>query len=173
MPYEGEFAQHQSIRRLVQSDKVKQLLGGYEVRKTSTSDDLLETLVNVEIPASDWQPKLVVAVDGSYLPVPIQNGFPGAEAAYVTIASVLIDVAKIRELDKARPINPVEFRKTQQAESIDCALPGCNIISTGESSAASSLRKSVYDVFQDKKVFSDSETLLDTYEALLVYQGSR
>ncbi len=170
MPYEGEYAQHQSIRRLTQSDKVKQLLGGYRVNELSSTADHLKELALVDIVPGDWLPEWVMAVDGSYLPVTIENGFPGAEAAYVTVASVLINVAKIRELDKARPVNPTEFRKSQEAESIDSALPGCNVITQGQMSAVCSLRRALYDTFQDKRVFNDGESLLETYEALLQYK---
>ena len=96
--------------------------------------------------------------------------FPGAEASYVTVASVILDVAKIEKLDRERPVNPKEFRATEKAESIDCALPGCNIITDGENSAKASLRKSIFEVFGSVRMSSEGESLLDTYEALLKYK---
>lgn len=170
MPYEGEFAQHQSIRRLTQSEKVKQLLGGYRVSELTSSADHLNELTQVDLDSTGWLPEWVMAVDGSYLPITIENGFPGAEAAYVTVASVLINVAKIRELDKSRPVNPLEFRKSQEAESIDSALPGCNVITAGQPSAVCSMRKALFSTFEDKRVFTECESLLETYEALLEYK---
>ena len=170
MPYEGEFAQNQSLRRLVQSDKVKQMLGSYRVRQQGPPTPDQATLTCITPPQSDWKPDWVLAVDGSYLPVTIENGFPGAEAAYVTVASVMIDVAKLRDLDKARPIDPVAYRKTRDAESVDGALPGCNVICNDQDSAPASMRQALYEVFRDKRVFGDGESLLDTYHALLAYK---
>ena len=54
----------------------------------------------------EWQPEWVLAVDGSHQEEPVRNGYPGAEIGYVTIAAVLMDIAKIKELDSQRPINP-------------------------------------------------------------------
>jgi hypothetical protein len=115
-------------------------------------------------------PHYVVAVDGSYAPVTIRNGFPGAEAAYVTVASVLLDIAKTQHLDRHRPVDPREFRTTEQAESIDSALPGCNVVYEGDRCASDSLRRAVYRVFESVRMSADGESLLDTYEALLAYK---
>ncbi len=170
MPYEGEFAQHKSLQRLVNNTKVRQLLGSFEVRETVSQAELLTALNCITLPLGEWKPDWVIAIDGSYAIVPIQNGFPGAEAAYVTVASVMIDVEKLRDLDKYRPVSPVEFRKTRDAETIDAALPGCNVVCGGFESASASLRHTLYDVFQDKRVFGEGETLLETYEALLAHK---
>jgi hypothetical protein len=102
--------------------------------------------------------------------IAIKNGFPGAEASYITVACVIVDIAKLDQLDRNRPVNPKEFRQTEKAESIDCALPGCNIITQDTNTAEASLRKSIFEVFESVRIFSDGESLLDTYEALLEYK---
>lgn len=170
MPYEGEFAQYKPLRRLVESERVKKLLGGYRVQSSTELANALEILKPLQIQPSDWMPTWIIGIDGSHAEVDIKNGFPGAEASYITIASVLLNVEKIRELDQRRPVNPVEFRATEKAESIDCALPGCNVISEGENSAKNSLRKSIFEVFQSTQMSAEGESLLDTYEALLQYK---
>lgn len=172
MPYEGEFAHYGPLRRLVESERVKKLLGSYRVRSNSDEVNSLQPLSPMEIQPSDWMPSWVLAIDGSHAEVDIKNGFPGAEASYVTIASVLLDVKKMRQLDQQRPVDPKESRSTERAESIDCALPGCNIISEGEKSAKDSLRKSIFEVLSSVQMSADGESLLDTYEALLKYKPS-
>lgn len=111
-----------------------------------------------------------MSIDGSHAEVPIKNGYPGAEASYVTVASVLIDVAKIRKLDQQRPADPKEFRTVEQAEAVDCALPGSNVIYKGEISAKSSLRKALFDVLKEVQPISQEEALLETYEILLKHK---
>lgn len=165
MPYEGEFASHKSIGRLVRSERVQNLLGSYAVRERPASEDT--QLTTVEMPESEWKPEIVLAVDGSHAEVKIENGFPGAEASYVTVSSVMLDMAKLRKLDQHRPADPREFRKIEEASSIDCALPGCNVVCEGETSAAASLRRKMFEEFEFRRVDSESETLLETYEALL------
>ena len=71
-------------------------------------------------------PVFVVAIDGSWAEVDVRNGYPGAKVGYCTVASVLLDLLKIEQLDASRPVDPREFRKTEEASTFDAAMPGCN-----------------------------------------------
>lgn len=165
MPYIGEYASYGPLRRLVDSDRVRKLLGVWRVREAVAPPS--EGLNSPDVYPSAWLPDWVLAVDGSHAEIPIQNGFPGAEASYITVASVMLDIARTRILDKTRPISPVDFRTLKRTESIDCALPGCNVVAHGETDARASLRRAIFDVFRSVQMASDAESLLDTYEALL------
>lgn len=169
MPYEGEFAEYRSIRRLTENERVKALLQRAKEREAGV-DSHLPVLQRSDIQPSRWQPEMVLSVDGSYQAVLVEKGYPGSEVGYVTVASVLMDVAKIRELDKKRPADPKIFRSTENATSIDRAFPGCNIVIDDESSPAASLRKSIFEALADTRVFSDGESLLDTYEFLFSHR---
>jgi hypothetical protein len=168
MPYEGEFASYQPIQRIVNNARVQKLLEGYRIRQRSDDESLQEQLVPAQLAPSNWLPQWVLAVDGSNMPVEIENGFPGAEAGYVTVAAVLLNMARMREMDQTRPANPHEFQKLQDAQSIDWLLPGCNVIAEEETDAKPSFRRSLFDLFAAMQMSEDGETLLDTYEALLV-----
>ena len=170
MPFEGEFAEYRSIRRLVENERVKNILKRAKERDVSQDEPLLKTLHKSEIQPSNWEPELVVSIDGSHQPVQVEKGYPGSEVGYVSVAAVMMDVAKVRELDQQRPVDPKAFRETEKADSIDRAFPGCNIILDDESSPEDSLRKALYETFNETKLFSDGETLLATYEALLEYK---
>lgn len=172
MPYDGEFAQHRSIRRLSESQRVNDLLGSYRVRDRAAVSATLPNLAMPTIIPGTWSPSWVLAVDGSHVEVDVRNGYPGAEASYVTVASVLLDVAKMRSLETARPIDPRKFRTLERAECIDCALPGRNVVRDQDRSPRDSFRRSMFDVFQSVRMSSDAESLLDTYEALLRYKPS-
>lgn len=170
MPYEGEFAQYRSLRRLAENERVKELLGSFRVQERSANPRSLNTVSVADLRPTDQFPSWVLAVDGSHAEVRVQNGYPQAEASYVTVASVLLDIDRVRELDQHRPVDPKEFRKTEQAQSIDCALPSCNVILDGERSARDSLRRAIFEVFDSNEFSPESESLLDTYEALLGYK---
>ena len=136
MPYEGEFASYRSIRRIAETERVLKLLnrakvaGNQEVQTAIQPDPAPES--EAELPA------FVLAIDGSYQEVDVRTGYPGAKIGYVTVASVLLDLARISELDEQRPADPQEFRKTEQADTIDSALPGSNVITINQSSASPS-----------------------------------
>lgn len=168
MPYEGEFAKYRPLKRLAESRRVQNLLKRARIRQPQRVETLaLPTISGCDIQPSLWQPDWVLAIDGSHHEEPVQTGFPGAEVSYITVASVMLDMAKVRSLDRNRPVSPGEFRKTEHSESIDSAFPGCNVVLDEDISAPSSLRKALYEVFQDTRVFPDCESLLETYEALL------
>jgi len=119
-------------------------------------------------PATSELPRFILAIDGSYAEVAVKNGYPGAKVGYCTAASVLLDLDLVRRLDAERPVNPVEFRKTEQAASVDAALPGSNVITRRQNSARASFREELYDLFTDIVVDEDDRTnLLSTYEVLL------
>lgn len=170
MPYEGEFASYRPLQRIADNDRVKDLLRRARIRTRGENGESPHTVSLSDVRPSDWVPDWVLAVDGSHAEVKIENGFPGAEVSYVTVASVLLDVAKMTRLDAARPVDPQEFRTTKQAESIDRALPGCNVVLENEGSAVDSLRRSMLEVFREMRMAPDGESLLDTYEALLEYK---
>jgi hypothetical protein len=113
----------------------------------------------------------VVAIDGGSQEVPVQTGYPGAHVGYLTVASVLLDMGAIEALDRQRPADPVAFRRTQQAATIDAALPGANVVTRTHQSARVAFREELFEVFHDEVVdVEDRVPLLDTYEALLAYK---
>jgi hypothetical protein len=171
MPYEGEFAGYQSLWRIAESERVKNLLQRAKIRNEAERD--VESLPQIQIadvvPAK-WQPDLVIAIDGSSQSSLVETGYPLSEVGYVTVASVFLDLARMRELDVDRPIDPKELRETEKSESIDAALPSCNVVVEGQSSAKASLRKELYEIMKEVCIFEGGESLLETYEALLAYK---
>lgn len=168
MSFEGEFASYEPLRRLLDSEKVEALRKRFKKRiPTEDSTEFTNDIIHKDdLEESDILPDLILAIDGSKLDVKADNGFPGAEYGYVTIASVLIDMKKIRNLENHQFIDPREFRKTEKASTIETVFPGCNIILDNELNAKSSLRRTLYEELKSNQIFSDSETLLETYEYL-------
>lgn len=171
MPYEGEFASYRPIHRLTESKRVQKLLARMKKKYSSDDNDTLPTIEISDLSPSEWQPNLVLAIDGSHQEEPVENGYPGAEVGYVTVAAVLMDVAKIKKLDIQRPADPKLFRETEKVQSIDSAFPGCNIVIDSEKSPKNSLRKTLFETLKEIQLFSDGESILETYEVLLEYKS--
>ena len=175
MSFEGEFASYEPLRRVLESAKVKSLQDRMTVRQL---DGLIESieqflLNKIELTESPVQPDLVLAIDGSNLAAKAVNGFPGAEFGYVTIASVLIDLKMVKDLEQNDFMDPRQFRKTEKASTIESVFPGCNIILDSEISAKASLRRAIFEELKNNTVFADGETLLDTYEHLFRIKRAR
>jgi hypothetical protein len=166
MPYEGEYAGYRALRRIAETERVKQLLHRAKVVQSRTTAPLTTPPTLPEHP--EPLPDFVVAIDGSYNEVDVKNGYPGAKVGYCTVASVLINLREVDRLDVVRPVDPREFRKTEEADSIDAALPGTNVVTRHKNSARESFREELYDLFHDIIVDEDDRTsLLDTYQHLL------
>lgn len=171
MPYEGEFAGYRPLRRIAESEQVKALLGRSRVLPKTRSRNQSMPAKAPEPPAT--LPEYVLAIDGSKAEVDVRNGYPGAKVGYVTVASVLLDLQLIDTLDEQRPIDPLEFRNTEQAEAIDASFPGTNVVSHGKTSARASLRHELFEFFRSRWIDDEDHTrLLDTYEVLLAKRPS-
>lgn len=119
MPYEGEFASYGPLKRIAESDRVKTLL---KKARTITPASNGQSLVFMSAPTGNViPPEFAVAIDGSHAEVDVKNGYPGAKVGYITVASVLLDLKRIDELDEGRPVDPREFRKTEEASTLDAA----------------------------------------------------
>ncbi len=166
MPYEGEYAAYRSIRRIVEAERVKRLLN--RDRSLSAMTNTSNWSPIPAPPSADCLPGFVLAIDGSYAEVDVKTGYPGAKVGYVTVASVLLDLDRINVLDECRPVDPADFRKTEQADTIDAAIPGSNVVTLNQASARASFRQELYEVFHDV-VLDDVHRvrLLTTYEELL------
>lgn len=168
MPYEGEFAGYRSLQRIAETERVQLLLRKARVLPRSDAPRPLPPMAPAAPPDL---PDFVVAIDGSLAEVSVENGFPGARVGYCTVASVLLDLALMAELDEQRPADPREFRKTEQSATIDAAFPGSNVVTRTNTSARDSFRETLYEVFHDEVPDEqDRQPLLSTYEALLAFK---
>jgi len=166
MPYEGEYAGYSPLRRIAESDRVKQLLGR---SKTLDAKAVATSIVPLMAPDyNDDLPKFILAIDGSKAEVDVRTGYPGAKIGYCTVAAVLLDLHLMEILDQQRPADPVKFRETESASTIDAALPGSNVVTRRQVSARASFREELFDLFQNIIIDDEDKLpLIKTYEVLL------
>jgi len=169
MGFEGEFASYEPFRRLRESEKVQALEKRFRIRKSEEETNNIESFLTKKSDLSETslQPDLVLAIDGSFQTAKAENGFPGAEFGYITVASVLLNLKRMSELEREDFIEPKKFRETENASTIESVFPGCNVVFDNEKNAKSSLRRALFEELKSNKIFAECETLLDTYEYLL------
>jgi len=170
VPYKNEAKSFHSIKRLAENERIAAL---YKRCKILSSDKLLVGLTTIKktIEPAAWAPDLAVAIDGSEISHQVDNGYPGAEVGYVTASAVLLNVKNLKAADQNRPIDPRVFRSLETAQSIDAGLPGPNVILDECEDSSASFRRAFFELLRDTKLDSDSEPLLDTYEALVAYRA--
>ena len=165
MPFDGEFARYRSVARIADSERVQALLK--RSQRVSRADIAAEVTPQAA-PAPVKTPDLVLAIDGSYSEAEVQNGYPGAAVGYVTIAGVLIDLALLDRLDETRPADPRDFRRVEEAQTIDAALPGRNVVPAPHASAVDGFRHELFETLRTALADEDEPGgLLATYEVLL------
>lgn len=169
MGFEGEYASYEPLRRIVSNEKLDAMRKRFVLREHHNENPVsfLSLIKRDDLASTRVLPNLILAIDGSFLAKKVENGFPGAEVGYLTIASVLLDCNKLKACGESDIINPKEFRETERAATIDAVIPGCNVILEDCGSAKESMRKALFETLQSERCFDDCETLLDTYEALL------
>lgn len=171
MSFEGEFAHYEPLRRMLSNEKIKNFYDTLKVRDTShDSETVKEKLIDKSelTSTSIQQPDLVLAIDGSHIETKVHKGYPEANFGCVAVASVLLDLKKIQEIEKQEFPNPRDVQNTESVASFEAAFPGCNVFRDGEKDTKSFFRKTLYEELKNNGVFSDGgETLLETYEYLL------
>lgn len=177
MPYEGEKSGYHALRRVAADRSVRDLLE--RARIANSGAPLPCPTPNPKPapgPGNIARPDFVLSIDGSYLEVDVETGYPGARVGYVTTACVLLDLEKLTVLDRHRPINPRDFRKTEHRQTWNAALPGSNVVTGTNQSARAAFREEVYRAFQsdldtDPDQNANSGSILHTYEYLLSQRG--
>lgn len=170
MPYDNEAKSYVAINRIAKNKRIKDLYSRCRITEPQQALHDFPTL-SPKIIRSDWVPQLALAIDGSFQNEQINNGFPGAEVGYVTSAAVIIKVAELAALDKRRPIDPRLYRKLEAAQPVDAGLPGANVILDDCISAEHSFRRALFETLRDARLDGETESLLDTYEALLAHRN--
>ena len=171
MPFENESAGYAALSRIRRSEKVQRLEARFRRAGASSGADpaaAIQRMTTSLRQEAVRRPSIILAIDGGNLPVEVDNGYPGAEIGYITVAAVLILLEKLRAISTADIIDPVEHRRTQKRSSIDTALPGRGVVIDDEMTPEASMRRTLFDEMAGYRVFEDSETLLETYEALMV-----
>lgn len=171
MGFEGEFAHYEPLRRIFSNEKVQNFLDELQVQDVSAQADIALSKVTRKSDlnsTANQQPDLILAIDGSYAEGTVNKGFPSANFGCVTVASVLMDLKKIRAVERQKFPNPQDVMNTESASSIEAVFPGCNVIKLGEKDSKSYFRKRLYEELKNNSAFPDGgETLLETYEYLL------
>ena len=166
MPYRDEFASGDSLWRLVESESVRQFQGvvrhGYDDEEIAFPRVLTPARGNHEVAR-------IIVVDGSTVVSPVRNGYPGAEAALLQLAAVIIDLQAIRAIPVGSIPRPSAIRGMEDCRTLDAVLPGRNVVrrDVPKDTPEQYFRFTVQTMLSGEKVDRDHETLLETMRAII------
>ncbi len=108
MPYRNEFARGDSLWRLAESPSVKEFQGAIRYSENQISHEPPDSL---DLERGAGRIKRVIAIDGSTVTHQVKNGYPGAEAALLNLAAIVIKLEAIRNIPRDYIPSPREMRE--------------------------------------------------------------
>ena len=101
----------------------------------------------------------VIAVDGGYTETFVREEYPSACIAFFMFGPLLFRLSDLRSLDAKRFIAPEDLQKLKNIERYTLVLPTKGIRHHGQPSLAATIRKAVFDFFEQKRG-ADGEQLM-------------
>ena len=122
MPYEGNSPATEPLSRIAEASASAQLLRRARTLQP-TSPPL--AIVTVRRTGGRWNAPGFRRGDRRQLRRGgRQERLPRRKVGYCTVASVLVNLREIEQARRGRPVDPRAFRKTEEAATVDAALPG-------------------------------------------------
>lgn len=102
------------------------------------------------VPADTSGVRAVIAIDGGVTETYVQEEFPSAIITFFTFGPLLFTLSDLRHLDRQRFIAPEDLAALKRLQRYTLTLPTKGICLTGERSLAASIRRTIYDFFNQQ-----------------------
>lgn len=165
MPYPNEYASGDSLWRLVNSESVKDFEGIIRRGGPDETANPPRTLTPSRPPNRITR---IIVIDGSTVSSAVRSGYPGAEAALLQLAAVVLDLSALRNIPPGSIPRPSEIRAMEDPKTFDAVLPGRNVVRCDvvDDTPRRFFRFTIHDVLSGRRVDSEHETLIETMRAI-------
>ena len=165
MPYENEFATGESLWWLTTSDSVRDFEG---VIRYGGPEEAAEPPAAVAPPRGQDTISRIIVIDGSTVASPVRIGYPGAEAALLNLAAVVINLQALRDIPPGSIPRPSTMRDIEDCRTLDAVLPGRNVVreDVADDTPERFFRFSVHPTLSGRRVDDKHETLIETMRAI-------
>lgn len=186
MPYRHEYAKHQTVIDLVNSEKVNNFLDKMKViYKGKSHFEKVDSNIfeeNYEKLMNEDRVSFVFAFDGSKTQIPLHTGYPGAEVGILKISQCFIQLDLMKAYEKSPFPHPKEYDDIFLNQSFEMTLPGFNVGSEEYPDPQDFFRYTMYSYLSENyNTFSDilksrapetsvfkPRTFLDSYVEMLI-----
>jgi hypothetical protein len=111
----------------------------------------LEDRLGVVTSTACSETSAVIAIDGGYTETFVREEYPSAQLAFFTFGPLLFSLADLRALDTKRFLAPEDLQKLKQIERYTLVLPTKSIVHKRQPSLAATIRRGIYDFFDQKR----------------------
>lgn len=164
MPFQNEKATGDSLWRLEENESVKAFRGSILTRDQS---ELIEPPTAVSPPRRQRIIRRIIAIDGSTVTKPVQNGFPKAEAALLNAAVIVIKTDELSSIGRNDIPSPSQLRDLEKVHTMSAVLPGQNVVGRNlEEDTPKKFFRSTIRQELNFKLDPNHESLLETFLAI-------
>ena len=170
MPYRNEYASGDSLWRLVESESVKEFQG---IVRQGGLGEAVEPPPALTPPRGHDRITRIIVIDGSTVTSAVRIGYPGAEAALLQLAAVIIDLGALRDIPPASIPRPSVIRGIEDCRTLDAVLPGRNVVRRDivNDTPKRYFRFTIQQMLSGRQVDRDHETLIETMRAITPLRG--
>jgi hypothetical protein len=161
-----EYASKSSHGHIIQDPSVQYFLEHCVLPKTSKAVDLTNFLM---LPYQRVDPnpiRYVIAIDGGYTEIAVQERFPSATIAFFQFGALFFDVEHLIALEHTPFIDPDHMTALKNIQRLKFTFPVRNVALESEETLYESARKAIYDFFRKDL---DGDEIIKTLE-WLIYQ---
>ena len=108
--------------------------------------------------------KHVIAIDGGYTVVPVQEKFPSATIAFFQFGALFFDIKDLISLENSPFIDPDDMAALKQIQRLSFTFPVKNVSLKTEESMSSSARTAIYEFFRQDL---DGDEIIETLHWLI------
>ena len=108
--------------------------------------------------------RYVIAIDGGYTEVVVQNDYPSAKICFFQFGALIFSVNDLENLEQQAFIEPTDMSKLKKIQRLKLPLPIRNISLQNESTLTHSVRQAIFDFFRKKR---DNSSLIGALKWLV------
>jgi hypothetical protein len=156
----AEYASKSSHTQVINDIAVQEFLQHGNVPKKAEAIHLpVENLLKFE-PTDENPITHIVAIDGGFEEIPVQSEFPSSTICFFQFGALIFSISDLEKISNQAFIEPEDMAKLKQIQRLKLTLPVKNFTYKDEPTLTHSVRRSVYDFFNQK--IDDEEKLIDT-----------
>ena len=159
-----EYASKSSHGPIIQDPAVQDFLKQCILPRKAEDIELGDYLQISYQPVEPNPIRYVIAIDGGYTEVPVQERFPSATIAFFQFGALFFDVEHLISLEHSSFIDPDDMAALKNIQRLKFTFPVKNVALRSEGSLLHSARKAIYDFFRQDM---DGDEIMKTLRWLI------
>ncbi len=156
----SEYASKTSHTHVINDATVSEFLKFGSIPKKASEINIPSTNLVKFIPVQKNPISQIVAIDGGFEEIPVQSEFPSSTICFFQFGALSFSINDLEMVNNEAFIEPEDMAKLKQIQRLKFTLPVKNFTYKNEPTVTYSVRRAVYDFFNQK--IDDEETLMDT-----------